>query len=1185
MLFKRLKDRQKGVGRHVVAALAVACSSILSLACPAWGAAPPEVFRIPSDDSTRGTAAGELSNPLDVAASPLTGHLYVSDLGNSRIAEYTAWGTFVRAWGWDVAPDDAPGDTATDQFEICTSECQAGDEGSGAGQLVGPRGITVDAAGNVYVFERSFGFDVDVRVQKFSATGEWLLMFGGEVNKTTNADLCTADDVQGGDTCGAGVPGTADGWFSNFARFSYIAYGPATDTIFVGDVGRIQEFDTDGNFVRDIPLPGDLAGKIVGGLEVDVEGNFYVITQFNGSEAEEDVHKLDPTGKEVQKFEVPLPESVAVDVQGNVYVVNDGEAHAGEATGDKETRKYHPDGSLDWTIPGDPGVNLRTVATNICSDSPPPGNVYTVNFGSGLAYVKAYGSAPTGCEPPPPVPPQIVSQYATTVDSREATVRAEIDPSFFADTTYYVQYGTAPCSAGGCAETPPATLTDKLTNIAVRTAGVVLTGLEPNTPYYFRFVTQSSGGGPVFGAERTFTTFPVDPGPVPPCGNAAFRVGAGALLPDCRAYEMVSPIDKNNGDIVSSFTGGAEPTTLYQSAELGNRFTYSSSRSFADPEGAPYTSQYLASRGGEGWMSESISPSRTRVSLLFDFQRNAFKAFSADLCMAWLRSDADAPLAAGATPEFSNVYRRQSCGSVGYETLSTAGPSDRLPVYQDNEQRLWMELQGTSTDGSRAIFIANDNLEGTAAPDVAESTESDADSTQLYEHSKVDGLRFVCILPSGNPLKEACAAGLATRLGDVVSHLRANVDNAISTDGSRIFWTAAKDIGPGRIYARIDGTTTVAISVPVSPEPALWWGAAEDGSVAVFSFAAGAHADELYAFEVDTKTPQLIAQEVLSVMGMSDDASRIYFASTKDLGGGATEGQPNVYLWDGGSTEFIATLPASELADLSPIAARPDIRTSRITPDGRYVAFSSRGSLTGFDNTDASTGQPDTEVFLYDAVADLLTCLSCNPTGARPTGKNGIAAMIPPWERSLYASRALSDDGRRVFFEAYDRLTPRDENGAKDVYQWEAEGTGTCDAADSSFQAASGGCVELISSGQSARESVFLDAAPSGSDVFITTLSSLVPWDPDAVDVYDARVGGGFPPPPPPRDPCEGGACQSPPPPAAAPSVATAVTRPGNPVFKKRCRKGQRRVRRKGKVVCVKKRRADKQAKRRRARR
>ena len=47
-------------------------------------------------------------------------------------------------------------------------------------------------------------------------------------------------------------------------------------------------------------------------------------------------------------------------------------------------------------------------------------------------------------------------------------------------------------------------------------------------------------------------------------------------------------------------------------------------------------------------------------------------------------------------------------------------------------------------------------------------------------------------------------------------------------------------------------------------------------------------------------------------------------------------------------------------------------------------------------------------------------------------------------ENSFYASRALSADGRRLFFEAADPLCPATPTARDDVYQWEAPGKGGC---------------------------------------------------------------------------------------------------------------------------------------------
>ncbi|HEX8688832.1 MAG TPA: hypothetical protein VF729_01155, partial [Solirubrobacterales bacterium] len=521
----------------------------------------------------------------------------------------------------------------------------------------------------------------------------------------------------------------------------------------------------------------------------------------------------------------------------------------------------------------------------------------------------------------------------------------------------------------------------------------------------------------------------------------------------------------------------------------------------------------------------------------------------------------------------------ENCGPPSHEALTTAPPRDRVPAYEDIDNILRVEFQGASNDGSRAIFVANDDLEGTTAPDIAESSGFDAERTQLYEHVAGEGLRFVCILPNGNELEEACSAG--TRLGATqeVNNRLSNVDDAISADGGRIFWTAGEagvGNGVGRIFLSEGPGPSSQVSGTVSTEPAFFWGAAEDGSKAVFSFTAGPLKEDLYEFDVATQTPQLIAKGVQGVMGMSEDASRIYLASTKALEGGAVEGQPNLYFYEAaegggpGQFEFIGTLSAAESLGLFPISPNPSRRTSRVSPDGAHAAFTSKVPLTGYDNTDATSGKPDTEVFLYDADEETLVCVSCNPTNARPSGSGGVAATLPPWERSLYASRLLSDDGERVFFESFEALELRDTNGAQDVYQWEAEGSGDCNANEATFSEKSGGCVELISSGESSKPSIFLDASRSGDDVFFTTLASLVPQDFGLVDVYDARVAGGFPPPPSPRPPCEGEACQSPPPPPADPTPASTLPSAGNPKPNKRCPKGKRLVKRGGKARCLK---------------
>jgi hypothetical protein len=182
----------------------------------------------------------------------------------------------------------------------------------------------------------------------------------------------------------------------------------------------------------------------------------------------------------------------------------------------------------------------------------------------------------------------------------------------------------------------------------------------------------------------------------------------------------------------------------------------------------------------------------------------------------------------------------------------------------------------------------------------------------------------------------------------------------------------------------------------------------------------------------------------------------------------------------------------------------------------------------------------------------------------------GAAWILTP-ERALHSSNVLSEDGKRLFFLAADALVARDTNGVQDVYEWELPGAGGCTQESPAFRKQSGGCIYLISSGESPAGSEFWEASPDGRDVFFTTESSLLPQDPGHIDLYDARAAGGFAQPAPLPN-CEGESCQSAPAPPADQTLSSASFKgAGNPKPKasKRCAKGKRQVRKAGKTRCV----------------
>lgn len=395
---------------------------------------------------------------------------------------------------------------------------------------------------------------------------------------------------------------------------------------------------------------------------------------------------------------------------------------------------------------------------------------------------------------------------------------------------------------------------------------------------------------------------------------------------------------------------------------------------------------------------------------------------------------------------------------------------------------------------------------------------------------------------------------------------------------------------------------TVAVSQAAEEESGMtkshFWAGAKDGSAAIFTtgpffLAAGA---DLYRYEVEAQATSKIAGRVFGILGQSEDLSRVYFASSEVLSGEeensegakAVAGKANLYLYEAGpgpgTYAFIGVLAPDGANAGSAAAARPLDHTSRVSPDGLHAAFMARVPLTGYDNADAKSGKADTEVFVYDATAGEVLCASCNPSGARPAGADlgtaanpsWVAARLPVYSTTLRAPEVLAEDGSRLFFESQDPLVPRDTNSRLDVYEWERLGVGGCQEANASFSAEAGGCVEPVSSGKSKRDSEIVDASATGDDIFFTTLSGLVPQDYGLVDVYDARVGGGFPPPPPPDPGCEGEACQGTPEAPNDPTPASEsfqgagnVREEAAPPVRKPCAKGK--VRRHGKCVAARK--------------
>jgi hypothetical protein len=427
----------------------------------------------------------------------------------------------------------------------------------------------------------------------------------------------------------------------------------------------------------------------------------------------------------------------------------------------------------------------------------------------------------------------------------------------------------------------------------------------------------------------------------------------------------------------------------------------------------------------------------------------------------------------------------------------------------------------------------------------------------LYEWSASkpyhERLQLVSVLPRGNGISG----------GNVGSQVTGqNARHAISSDGGRVFW---EDHNTGALYVTDLGKRE-SLQLGTGTNKVVFQTASAEGSEVFYT-----EGGELYACRIGEEKDKLVCSTgdlTLGkgghvgnlIPGASEDGSYVYFVTSAVLGGepsagGETpvKGAPNLYVdhYDAASEEWeaprlVAVLGSEDSSDwagdgtaqIGGTEEEPKTRleylTARVSPNGRYLAFMSSRPLTGYDSKDAISRRRDQEVYLYRAPAKAsemgtLTCTSCNPTGSRPAGEETneetvgallgnrlfrhawFSGIVPGYVEAegaaaLHQPRYLTNEGR-VFFDSTEALVPQDVNGAIDAYEYEPPGVGSCTTSSSTYSEQDGGCIGLISSGESAQESAFLDASENGNDVFFLTSSKLVGADSGtAYDVYDAHV-------------------------------------------------------------------------------
>jgi hypothetical protein len=1012
--------------------------------------------------------------------------------------------------------------------------------------------------------------------------------------------------------------GGEDEAFNTFCRFEYV-----TDAQFQqAENGGFAEASSAGCDVE--PVTGAGATEVKAALSGLLPGTLYhlrlVAENANGanrseSEAPFPTFETDAVAKPVVTIDAPsaITDSSA-DFAGTV---NPNAPEAAPVADPDVEAAFRTSWHFECTpaCPGVPGgeVEADDAAHTVEADATglQPNTTYTVK----LVAANAGGSTESSLEEftTDAIGPEVATGTNTPYGPGQTLVRAYVNPHNSAVTACSYEYGpTAAYGQSVPCDSLPAN-GNKPTEVTAHIAG-----LTPGATYHFR-VSATNVAGSAASADGVFTSFEQEASPA--CPNAG-RPGAG-FLPDCRAWELVSPPDKNGGDV-------AADSARTRAAADGNAVGFISLTGFGDVQGTGIAVDYLAERsdaaapGDNGWYTHAITAPQEAMSINA-VQLTAIEA----MYLGDFSPDLGAGIFFGWSPltddpyvkDVVNLYRRSDLHSAGAgsyelitacplceETSTPLAPLPGIPNFLAGERAPF--LAATSPDLEHAIFESKLRLS-------ADTPLQANNRARLYQWD--EGVtRLAGRIPVGSAIACDDVNGPACTAADVsvagqgagTNHATWRTPHTVS-DGSdghvRVFFTRPTLNGTslnvngftGKLYMRLDHSSTAQLNASERTEasgfePAHFLDASADGTRAFFMSkqpltddAPDDGQDKLYMYDATkpasaTDNLTFLSADgepadhgrVVGLIGASAGGDYVYFVAEGQLVAGAPLGNdPKIYLWHEGELSYIAPQRGgTSLNEVSVVGSNwiQLSRQARVSADGRHLLFAEIGNAathigpTGYDHGACETGLGTgcRELYLYAADTAELSCASCNPTGATATemATTGIRANTGATRPSWNDNRVLTEDGSRTFFSSGEALVPEDTNGTSDAYEYDA----------------ATGKVHLLSSGTSSSESWFMNAGADGGNAFLLTREALVGWDVDsAYDLYAARSGGGFPEPPPVSAPCSGDSCRSSSAvsPAAGSPASAGLIGPGDRKQRRgkpRCRKGRHVAKVRGKKRCVK---------------
>jgi hypothetical protein len=410
--------------------------------------------------------------------------------------------------------------------------------------------------------------------------------------------------------------------------------------------------------------------------------------------------------------------------------------------------------------------------------------------------------------------------------------------------------------------------------------------------------------------------------------------GFRTYLPDCRAYELVTPPYKEGGVVL------AEPAAISGDGEHAivgaGGATAGAGNLLWDANRTSDFSVYGLTRTESGWQPTALTPSAAQ------YPRSALLAVSADPTLSTTLWGAET----NSLLYDEDIYLREDSGA-----FVRVGPGHSPEVdgeeLQDSDEEL--DLVGASNDLMHSVYsITAANPHGHSDLWPGDTTQPGSRSLYEYVYGGAPSAEPTLVgVENQEPLK---SNGEATLISDCGTELGApatepggpggpSVYNAVSEDGETVFFTATKCVGGpavNELYARVGQSKTVWISEPSKADcascqtsstetelkNAVFQGASQKGEKVFFlteqELLPGQKGMNLYEYDFSVPTASsehpdgkisLVSggstdPKVQGVVRVSENGERVYFVANGKLAPKNAEGNEpeeeanNLYVYE-----------------------------------------------------------------------------------------------------------------------------------------------------------------------------------------------------------------------------------------------------------------------------------------------